>query len=151
MRITTPLAAVLAALLLAPPAPAQEAADPALRAGTTLGTPEGPGRREYMNSCASCHGASGKGDGPLAELMTVEVPDLTTIAERNGGRFPMDEVIEIIDGRTGVRGHGYPMPVWGRRYEAEAGRDYGPWGSGAELFVRSRILALAYHLQSMQE
>ena len=27
------------------------------------------GKREYTNSCAVCHGASGKGDGPLASQL----------------------------------------------------------------------------------
>jgi hypothetical protein len=29
----------------------------------------------------------------------------------------MLQVIQIIDGRTGVRGHGSEMPVWGSRYQ----------------------------------
>ena len=108
-----------------------------------------PGEREYMESCASCHGASGEGDGPLAELMTVEVPDLTQIAKNNDGVFPVQDIFMIIDGRSGIRGHGYPMPVWGRRYEAEAVETYGLFG--AEAVVRGRILELTYHLQSIQE
>jgi mono/diheme cytochrome c family protein len=111
---------------------------------------DGPsaGEQEYMNSCASCHGAEGRGDGPLADLMTVEVPDLTGIAERNDGAFPFQEVFMIIDGRTDVRGHGYPMPVWGRRYE-EAAAEHGPYGQ--EVVVRGRILSLVRHLEQIQE
>lgn len=107
------------------------------------------GKDEYMARCATCHGESAEGDGPLAELMTVPVPDLTSIAERNDGVFPMLEIIYVIDGRTGVRGHGYPMPVWGSRYRAEIGDSAGPYG--AELEVRGRILSLAYYLQSIQD
>jgi mono/diheme cytochrome c family protein len=29
------------------------------------------GEFEYRNSCAVCHGVEGRGDGPLAEYMTV--------------------------------------------------------------------------------
>lgn len=106
------------------------------------------GKDEYMNSCATCHGESGRGDGQIAGLMTVKVPDLTRIAERNDGVFPVQDMFMIVDGRTGIRGHGYPMPVWGARYRAEAGDRYGPYG--AEEVVRGRILSLVYYLQGIQ-
>lgn len=109
------------------------------------------GAREYTNSCAACHGAEAKGDGPLAKLLTERVPDLTRIAERNGGVFPIDRVMDLIDGRKPIRSHGGSMPVWGSRYVVEAGDDYGPWGSAAELYVRSRILELAYYLHRLQQ
>ena len=122
-----------------------------LAAAALLAAPamaEDLGKEEYMNACASCHGESGTGDGPLAELMTVAVPDLTTISARNDGAFPFMDIFMVVDGRTGIRGHGYPMPVWGDRFEAEAGERYGPYG--AEEVVRGRILSLVYHLQSLQ-
>jgi mono/diheme cytochrome c family protein len=106
------------------------------------------GEAEYMEACASCHGESGKGDGPLAELMTVDVPSLTGLSAANDGAFPMLEVIQVIDGRTGVRGHGYPMPVWGSRYKAEA-MEAGEYA--AEIDVRGRVLSLALYIQSIQE
>lgn len=106
------------------------------------------GRMEYMEACAACHGMDGKGDGPLAELMTVEVPDVTTLAAENDGTFPMHDVITVIDGRSGIRGHGYPMPVWGTRFATEAG-DIG--AMGRELAVRGRVLSLAMYLQSIQQ
>ncbi|MEE4120926.1 MAG: cytochrome c, partial [Paracoccaceae bacterium] len=107
------------------------------------------GLEEYIQACASCHGLAGHGDGPLAEYMTVEVPDLTQISIANDGEFPMYHVISIIDGRTGVRGHGSQMPVWGQRYQIEATPEAGEYG--AELIVRGRILALAQHLEAIQE
>jgi len=106
------------------------------------------GKAEYMNACASCHGESGAGDGPLAELMTVAVPSLTGLSAANDGVFPMLKVIHTIDGRQGTRGHGYPMPVWGSRFEAEL-EDMGPYG--AEAVVRGRVLSIAYYLESIQE
>ncbi len=107
------------------------------------------GEIEYTNNCASCHGESGMGDGPLAELMTVEVPGLTGLSAANDGEFPMLDVIQVIDGRTGLRGHGYPMPVWGQRFQQELGDAFGPYGT--EIVVRGRILALAQYLASIQE
>lgn len=106
------------------------------------------GKQEYMNNCATCHGESGMGQGPLAELMTVEVPSLTTLSKNNDGVFPMLDVIQTIDGRQGTRGHGYPMPVWGNRF-SERIEDAGPYGG--EVIVRGRVLSLAYYLESIQE
>ncbi|TCP39264.1 c-type cytochrome [Rhodovulum marinum] len=119
----------------------------ALAAGTAQA--QDPGPAEYMQACAACHGESGVGDGPLAELMTVPMPDLTQLSAANEGEFPMLAVIQIIDGRTGVRGHGYPMPVWGDRFKAEAVPSGGEYG--AELMVRGRVLALAQYLESIQQ
>jgi mono/diheme cytochrome c family protein len=116
--------------------------------GFTSANAQDVGRTEYMNNCATCHGASAEGDGPLAELMTVPVPSLTNLSARNDGVFPMLEVIHTIDGRPGIKGHGYPMPVWGQRFEADV-EDAGPYG--AETLVRGRILSLALYLESLQE
>jgi len=107
------------------------------------------GKAEYISACAACHGESGVGDGPLAELMTVPVPNLTTLAQANDGVFPMLDVIHVIDGRTGVRGHGYPMPVWGARFKGEVVEEMGEYG--AEMVVRGRVLSIAYYLESIQQ
>lgn len=107
------------------------------------------GRAEYMMSCAVCHGAQGRGDGPYAELLKVPSPDLTAIAARRDGRFPIVEVMQIVDGRTSVRGHGGDMPVWGDRYKAEIAGQAGPFG--AEQLVRARELELVLYLQSIQQ
>lgn len=107
------------------------------------------GMEEYIHSCAACHGLTGQGNGPVAEYMRVEVPDLTRLALANDGEFPMLQVIRIIDGRTGVRAHGSRMPVWGGRYLQAFTPETGVYG--AELMVRARILALATHLDAIQE
>ena len=49
------------------------------------------GKREYMNSCAVCHGVSGKVEG--AEVAGIEFlktmpTDLSTLSKNNGGVFP---------------------------------------------------------------
>jgi len=65
--------------------------------------------------CAVCHGKDGKGGGPMAKSLKVAPPDLTRIAERNGGPFPMERVQKIISGeQPAPAGHGTTqMPVWG--------------------------------------
>lgn len=106
------------------------------------------GKSEYMTACASCHGTRGLGDGPMAEFMTSRIADLTMLARNNDGEFPMLSVIHILDGRTGLRGHGSEMPVWGDIFKAEAGQS---GNYAAELTARGRLLLVAYHLESLQK
>jgi mono/diheme cytochrome c family protein len=112
------------------------------------------GKTEYDSNCAVCHGVSGKGDGPLAGMITQKVPNLTTLAKSNNGVFPFNGVYEVIDGRTVVKGHGTrDMPVWGNDYNEKAvqyHRDYYR-AFDAESFVRGRILALVGYIYSLQE
>ena len=83
--------------------------------------------RTWKAKCASCHGAEGKGDGPVAPALATALPDLTTIAQRNGGVFPTARVRKIIVGDESVLGHGSrEMPVWGPLFhQVEEDRDYG--------------------------
>ena len=61
----------------------------------------------------------------------------------------MLNVIHIIDGRTGVRGHGGQMPVFGDAFMAEhpaQERDYAD-----VLATRGRVLSLAMYLETIQK
>ena len=108
------------------------------------------GKVEYDNNCAVCHGPAGEGSGAMSEWLTVQVPKLTGLSAANDGVFPMQHVIAVIDGRTGVRGHGGDnMPVWGSAFKAHAADTSG--GYGAEIEARGRILSLALYLESIQE
>ncbi len=107
------------------------------------------GKNEYMVACAICHGESGKGQGPFAELLNIETPGLTGLAAANDGVFPYLEIFQIVDGRTGVRGHGGPMPIWGERFSATAQEEFGYFG--AEVVTRGRIALLLDYLITLQE
>ena len=112
------------------------------------------GRAEFRNSCGLCHGADGKGGG-AADLLKKAPPDLTLLAKNNGGRFPLDRVTAMIDGRELVKLHGdRDMPAWGHRYSTDkvkAAEYYGdmPY-SDTEMYVRSRIRSLTDFLASIQ-
>lgn len=109
------------------------------------------GKQEYESNCIACHGLTGKGDGYFAQYLKLPVPDLTTIAKRNGGVFPADRMIEIIDGRQALKGHGpRNMPIWGTTYTEKAASYYGGFAFNSEQFVRARILALVDYLYSLQ-
>jgi mono/diheme cytochrome c family protein len=101
----------------------------------------------YEQLCSSCHGVSGRGDGPVAPLIAVGVPDLTRIAQRNGGEFPTDQVRRTIDGRWDRRAHGArDMPVWGwQLYDSRSDDD-----ADARAQVDSMIDRLVVYLRSIQ-
>ncbi|MCB2117933.1 c-type cytochrome [Albidovulum sp.] len=107
------------------------------------------GAELFMDYCAACHGAGGKGDGDMANLMTVPATNLTILAKNNDGMFPMLKVIHIIDGRTGVRAHGGPMPVFGRVFMSAEPGPANPYGTILE--SRGRVMSVAYYLESIQE
>ena len=35
------------------------------------------GKNDYLKSCVSCHGVTGKGDGSMAKVLKEPLPDLT--------------------------------------------------------------------------
>ena len=123
-------------------------------AATGVSAQEELGRREYMVACAVCHGESGLGDGPMAELLAVETPNLRQMAARSGGAFPFNYAIWMIDGRELIRMHGNAdMPVWGDRFlaTAELSEAASETPESRELVARGRILSLVYYLASIQE
>jgi mono/diheme cytochrome c family protein len=76
------------------------------------------GKVTFRIYCSNCHGESGRGDGNLAELLSVKPADLTTIARKNGGEFPTALITQLVDGRETVKGHGLKeMPVWGDAFQ----------------------------------
>jgi mono/diheme cytochrome c family protein len=110
------------------------------------------GKREYESNCAVCHGMKGKGDGPYAGFVqTKRGLDLTGIQKRNGGIFPLLQVLETIDGRRELAAHGArDMPIWGRDYLARSRGDYMDVPYDAERYVDTRIVALADYLFRLQ-
>jgi mono/diheme cytochrome c family protein len=102
------------------------------------------GRALFLEHCASCHGASGRGDGPVASSLRHFPSDLTQFAKRNGGVFPSAKVHRIIEGRdVGAHGSG-EMPVWGHVFRTMPSETSD--GSAAE-----RIEAIVLYLESIQE
>jgi mono/diheme cytochrome c family protein len=72
------------------------------------------GGKIFRGYCASCHGVNGNGDGPAAPALKTKLPQLGTLAQRNGGTFPADRVRSIIAGDNVPTAHGSrEMPVWG--------------------------------------
>src|SRR5689334_20029518 len=103
-----------------------------------------PGAETFRTYCATCHGTSATGDGPLAASMRRKPANLTEIAKRNGGLFPSEMVFRVIDGRQQVRGHGGPdMPAWGDAFSRSR-------EAGDDARVKSVIQALVTYIESIQ-
>jgi mono/diheme cytochrome c family protein len=119
------------------------------------------GKAEFHASCASCHGADGKGDGPVGTQLKVPPADLTVLARSNNGVFPTNAVYETIDGSKAVPAHGSrEMPIWGERFNPIVGLPHavdpaywtlaGPQQT-PEVVVRTRILAVIDYLNRIQQ
>ena len=75
----------------------------------------------YQAYCASCHGRQGGGDGPTAPALKSPMPDLRTLARRQGGSFPSARVIALVTHGEALSSpaHGSrEMPVWGPIFRA---------------------------------
>jgi len=100
------------------------------------------GTDSYEAYCASCHGPTGTGDGPVAEVLRRRPADLTLLAARNGNRFPRERVSAVLRGEGRMlAAHGTTeMPIWGplfRVFEPDAR-------------VRVRIDNLVAYIETLQ-
>jgi len=103
------------------------------------------GKVMYKQYCAACHGADAKGRGPAALMLKVPPADLTTLADRNGGKFPFDYVSTVLrfgPGATILHGTA-DMPTWGPIFQYLDKND--------ESAVQQRIQNLCDYLASLQK
>ena len=110
------------------------------------------GQLEYRDYCASCHGFSGKGDGPVAAALSKAPGDLTLLSKKHGGKFPAQRVYRTIDGRDVIPSHGTrEMPVWGQVFRLRQGCLSGSGGpplTGEE--IKARIQPIVEYIKSLQ-
>jgi mono/diheme cytochrome c family protein len=101
------------------------------------------GKHLFRSFCASCHGQGAQGDGSIADMLRVRPANLTHLAAENGGVFPFQRSLAVIDGRQVVQGHGTAeMPAWGDAF-AEI--------SESEAQVQEKISQLVHFIWSIQE
>ena len=103
------------------------------------------GSEVFKTYCAVCHGTGGKGNGQLADALRVKPADLTILAKKNGGTFPKDQTLRIVDGRKAVKGHGgADMPVWGDAFKQSK-------DGYSEAAVKAKIEAVVGYIETLQE
>lgn len=109
--------------------------------------PSFDGARLYRENCASCHGQSGAGNGPMLPHLSSPPSDLRTLSAINNGVFPRMEVMRQIDGRDISAVHGSSeMPIWGWKFSHADNDNRDPVQQ-----TRARITALVDHLETMQQ
>jgi mono/diheme cytochrome c family protein len=101
------------------------------------------GAEMYKNYCAVCHGTDGKGNGPAASAMKTPPTDLTTLAQKNDGKYPASHVAAVIRGQAGTPSHGsQDMPIWGPLfYSIDQGR---------QGMVQQRVTNLVTYIEGLQ-
>jgi mono/diheme cytochrome c family protein len=102
------------------------------------------GEEMFQAYCASCHGRSGKGDGPAARALKTRPADLTQLARRGGGTFPRERIGRLLaNGEPSTPAHGSKeMPVWGPLFEGVA--------PGSFQTVNPRIEDVVRYVESIQ-
>jgi mono/diheme cytochrome c family protein len=106
------------------------------------------GKQDFEQYCADCHGVKADGRG-TSKVLSPEYPppDLTHLAQKNGGKFPFERVVAIIDGRENIPSHArIEMPFWGVTMQ-EPGKEFTPESNAR---VKARIDAIAKYLETLQ-
>jgi mono/diheme cytochrome c family protein len=111
-----------------------------------------PGKLEYQEACARCHGEAGKGRGPTPATSTKKPTDLTILAKNNGGVFPEEKILRIIHNTEAITAHGpREAPVWGKRFSLRLNVTTGSSLPGSSVQVDYRVRQLMQYLKSIQE
>lgn len=107
------------------------------------------GKALYAQNCAACHGASGRGDGPMARAMAKPPRDLTLISLRHGDTFPRAKVMSIVDGYTRSEIDLPGMPEFGDLLDGELI----PFDSGDGRMTPTprKLVSLVAYLESIQQ
>lgn len=115
--------------------------------GTASKAPAGQtGAEDFASYCAGCHGATGKGNGEAAAGLPERPADLTTIAARNGGTFPMTRVMAHIWGYA--QEDGRVMPRFAPLLDGEMVLFDG--GDGIATPTPVRLVQLGEYVKSLQ-
>jgi len=112
------------------------------------GHKEAAGRDDFKQYCASCHGVSGSGDGPVSGSLKNSPADLTGLAAANGGNFPKKHVMDVVQGNKDYdkkfRTHGpSEMPVWGNILLDDS--------DGRSSIANARIRNIVSYIESIQK
>lgn len=122
-------------------APAQAA--PTIKHVPISNAPSNSGKEMFDSYCAVCHGKDAKGDGPAAPAMKTAPTDLTTLAQKDSGKYPAAHVAAVIRGQASTPSHGsQEMPVWGPLFSSLS--------QGHEAQVQQRVANLVGYIETLQ-
>jgi mono/diheme cytochrome c family protein len=98
------------------------------------------GPQMFRAYCSVCHGVGGLGNGPAASALKKRPADLTQLARKNNGKFPVYRVANLIQGADPNAAHGSrDMPIWGTVFR--------PLGTDT---VKLRVDNLTTYIASLQ-
>lgn len=105
--------------------------------------PSNSGNEMFNSYCAVCHGKDAKGNGPAAPAMKTAPIDLTTLAQKDSGKYPAAHVAAVIRGQASPPSHGsQDMPVWGPLFSSLSQGHEGP--------VQQRVANLVGYIETLQ-
>jgi mono/diheme cytochrome c family protein len=106
-------------------------------------TPSDSGQAMFASYCAVCHGKDAKGNGPAAAALKTSPTDLTTLTQKNGGKYPAAHVAAVLRGQALTPSHGsQDMPIWGPLFSSLSQGHEGP--------VQQRIANLVTYIENQQ-
>ena len=102
------------------------------------------GREIFRDRCGACHGEDGTGNGPAAGSLMILPADLTLLAWRNGGTFPVERVRKIVGDWVPISAHGSrEMPIWGDLFH--------PKSAAEQQIANDRFKKVVAYLESIQQ
>jgi hypothetical protein len=107
------------------------------------------GQSLYMENCASCHGVTGRGDGPAATGLRTPPADLTQIAARRDGVWPMLEVMSIVDGYSRRTLKRDEMPIFDDFLDGDT-IDVDT-GNGLKTPMSTKLIEMVNYLETLQD
>ena len=115
---------------------------------TAFSAEQDAGRAEFLENCAVCHGADGKGTGPSGATLKTKPADLTVLAKKNHGAFSPDTVYKLIEDGAAGRAHlSGDMPLWSCQLPAS---DTGPGTTRKRRYGRFRPVKSKVHAPTIE-
>jgi len=119
-----------------------------LPTGGTRPDPTPTGAEDFASYCVTCHGPGGTGNGEQAASLPKRPANLTTLAARNGGTFPMTRVMAKIWGYT--ERNGQVMPQFAPLLDSENLVLFDS-GDGIDTPTPLRLVQLGQYVETLQK
>lgn len=103
----------------------------------------------FKKNCVSCHGVTGQGGGPLSAGLGTAPANLTQIAARRDGVWPMLEIMSILDGYLKATNPRQDMPIIEDLLDNEMVEF--DTGNGLMTLVPAKLVEVTNYLESLQD